>query len=108
MKQYYIYIMASKSRTIYIGVTGNLERRVYEHKHKLVPGFTSKYNITRLVYYEQTNDIHMAIQREKELKGWIRAKKITLIESTNLTWKDLSEEWYRKADSSPSFHSGSE
>ncbi|MCL5774251.1 MAG: GIY-YIG nuclease family protein [Firmicutes bacterium] len=92
--------MASRSRTIYIGVTDNLERRVYEHKHKLVPGFTSKYNINRLIYYEQTNNIYAAIRREKELKSWIRAKKTALIESTNLTWKDLSEEWYEKSDSS--------
>ncbi len=104
MKQYYVYIIASRSRTIYIGVTNNLERRVYEHKHKLVLGFTSKYNINRLVYYEQTNDIHVAIRREKELKGWIRARKTALIESTNPTWQDLSEEWYIKADSSRSLH----
>ncbi|MBI5206848.1 MAG: GIY-YIG nuclease family protein [Candidatus Firestonebacteria bacterium] len=94
MKQYYVYIIASKSRTIYIGVTDNLERRVYEHKHKIIPGFTSKYNINRLVYYEQTNDILVAIKREKELKGWIRIRKIALIESINPIWQDLSEEWY--------------
>ena len=69
-------------------------RRVYEHKNKLVPGFTSKYNITRLVYYESTSSIHSALAREKQIKGWLRAKKIALIESMNPEWKDLSEGWF--------------
>ena len=94
MKSYYVYIMASKSRTLYIGVTGNLERRVFEHKSKLVEGFTRKYNVTELVYYEETNDVQNAIAREKQLKGWLRAKKIALIESLNPEWKDLSLDWY--------------
>ena len=94
MKKYYVYIMASKSRVLYTGVTNNLERRVYEHKNKLVEGFTSKYNITQLVHYEETNDVHVAIAREKQIKGWLRSKKITLIESVNPQWKDLSLEWY--------------
>jgi putative endonuclease len=92
MKQYYVYIMTNKSRTLYTGVTNNLERRVYEHKHKLVHGFTSKYNITQLVYYEATNDVREALGREKQIKGWLRSKKIALIESINPNWNDLSKE----------------
>jgi putative endonuclease len=95
MKTYYIYIMASKSRVIYTGVTNNLERRVQEHKDKLVEGFTSKYNVNRLVYFEETNDVHAALTREKQIKGWLRSKKTALIESVNPQWKDLSLEWYR-------------
>ncbi len=75
MKEYYVYILANRSRTLYTGVTNDLERRVYEHKHELLPGFTSKYNITRLVYFEAVPDIHAAIAREKQIKGWLRAKK---------------------------------
>ena len=93
-KQYHVYIMASKSRTLYTGMTNNLERRVYEHKQKLVRGFTARYNITRLVYYESGNNVYGVIQREKEIKAWRREKKVKLIESTNPQWKDLSEEWY--------------
>jgi len=96
MKQYYVYIMTNRSRTLYTGVTNDLERRVYEHKHKLIPGFTSKYNITRLVYYEVWSDIREAIAREKQIKGWLRAKKIALIESINPGWEDLSEEWLHR------------
>ena len=90
VNQYYVYIMTNKSRTLYTGVTNDLERRVYEHKQKLVPGFTAKYNITRLVYFEVTQDIQAAIAREKQIKGWLRSKKIALIESVNPEWKDLS------------------
>ena len=96
MKSYYVYIMTNKSRTLYTGVTNNLARRVYEHKNKLVPGFTSKYNITQLVHYEETNDVQVALAREKQIKGWLRSKKIVLIESVNPEWKDLSLEWYIK------------
>jgi putative endonuclease len=92
-RQYYVYIMASRRRTIYTGVTNHLERRVYEHRHKLVPGFTSKYNATSLVYYEVTNDVTAAIEREKQIKGWTRAKKVALIESLNPKWHDLSSGW---------------
>ena len=92
-RQYFIYIMANTGRVLYIGTTSDLERRVYEHKHKLVPGFTSKYNITRLVYFEETNDIQVALAREKQLKGWVRQKKIALIESANPKWMDLSAAW---------------
>jgi putative endonuclease len=90
MKNYYVYIMTNKSKTLYTGVTNDLTRRVYEHKHKLIPGFTQKYNITKLVYYEETSDIHAAIAREKQIKGWLREKKINLIESMNPNWVDLS------------------
>jgi len=93
-KEYYVYIMTNKSRTLYTGVTNNLMRRVHEHKNKLVPGFTSKYNIKLLVYFESTSDVNEAILREKHIKGWLRAKKIKLIESMNPEWKDLSEEWF--------------
>ena len=91
MGDYYVYIMTNKPRTLYVGVTSNLERRVYEHKHKLLPGFTSKYNITKLVYYEQTADVLSAIIREKQIKGWLRAKKIAMIESQNPDWVDLAD-----------------
>ena len=86
--------MTNNSKTLYIGVTNNLQRRVYEHKNKLIEGFTKRYNITKLIYYETTSSIESAIKREKQLKNWKRAWKIELIESVNSDWKDLSEEWY--------------
>ena len=86
--------MTNRSGTLYIGITNDLHRRVYEHKHKLVPGFTGKYNITRLVYFEETSDVKVAIEREKEIKGWVRVKKLELIVWANPTWRDLSEGWY--------------
>ncbi|MBN1302643.1 MAG: GIY-YIG nuclease family protein [Melioribacteraceae bacterium] len=92
MKQYYIYIMTNKSKTLYIGMTNNLIRRVYEHKNKSADGFTKKYNLTKLVYYEQTMNVHSAIRREKQLKNWHRQWKINLIESVNPEWNDLSGE----------------
>ena len=95
-KEYFVYIMTNKSQTLYTGVTNDLIRRVYEHKNKLVKGFTSKYNIQYLVYYETTSSIYSALEREKQIKGWTRSKKITLIKSLNPEWKDLSEEWYIK------------
>ncbi len=91
MKQYYIYIMASTSRTLYVGVTNDLVKRVFEHKNKLIEGFTKKYNVTNLVYYEVAGDIKVAIQREKQIKGWLRKKKIALIETINPEWNDLSD-----------------
>ena len=93
MNQYFVYIMTNKSKTLYTGVTNNLQRRVYEHKEKIFKGFTAKYNITKLVYFEILNDINSAIRREKQIKGWLRKKKTDLIETTNPEWKDLSEEW---------------
>jgi putative endonuclease len=100
VKRYYVYIMTNKSRTLYTGVTSNLQRRAYEHKQKLVPGFTSKYNIGLLVYFEETNDVHAALAREKQIKGWLRSKKIALIESVNPEWEDLSAQWGEGWDSS--------
>ena len=83
MKDYYVYIMTNHSGTLYTGVTNDLQRRVYEHKHKVIPGFTARYNIARLVFYEQTSDIIVAIAREKQIKGWLRRKKVALIEEVN-------------------------
>ena len=94
MNQYYVYIMTNRSKTLYTGVTNDLTRRVYEHKNKMIDGFTKKYNITKLVYFEETNDILSAITREKQIKGWLRSKKIALIGSVNPKWEDLSEEWF--------------
>jgi len=94
VKQYYVYIMASKTGTIYTGVTNDMVRRVYQHKHGLIPGFTTKYGITKLVYYESSSDINSAITREKQIKGWLRKKKVALVESTNPGWTDLSAGWY--------------
>jgi len=93
MKQYYVCIMCNRSRTLYTGMTDDLSRRVNEHKDGGGTGFTKKYRITRLVYYETTNDVRAAIQREKQIKGWLRRKKIALVETTNPESKDLSEEW---------------
>jgi len=94
MNEYYVYIMANQSGTLYTGVTNNLLRRVYEHKQKLIDGFTKKYNITRLVYFDSTDDITAAIAREKQIKGMLRMKKIELIKTQNPFMKDLSEGWY--------------
>lgn len=91
-KQYYVYIMASRSRVLYVGMTNDLLRRVEQHKQKSIEGFTQKYNVTRLVYYETTNDVQVALNREKELKGWLREKKMALFESVNPQWRDLSED----------------
>jgi putative endonuclease len=93
MKQYYVYILASrKNGTLYIGVTSDLAKRIYEHKEKLIDGFTKEYNVHVLVYYEQHNEIEEAILREKQMKKWNRQWKIRLIEENNPEWKDLYEE----------------
>ncbi|UCD55040.1 MAG: GIY-YIG nuclease family protein [Candidatus Omnitrophota bacterium] len=90
MNQYYVYILASKRNgTLYIGMTNDLIKRVYEHKNNLVEGFTKKYHVHKLVYYEQTNDVYSAITREKQMKKWNRAWKIELIEKNNPNWEDL-------------------
>ena len=83
MHQYYVYIMASRGKTIYVGVTNDLLRRVLEHKEGLTGGFTAKYKITKLVYFEDTSDVRAAIAREKQLKAWRRSKKVALVESVN-------------------------
>src|SRR4051812_49683592 len=90
MKTYCVYIMAGASGVIYIGVTNDIERRVVEHKSKSVPGFSARYNLTKLVYFEMFGDVRAAISREKELKGWVRRRKVALIESMNPQWGDLS------------------
>lgn len=92
MKQYCVYILSSKTKVLYIGVTGNLPKRIQEHKDKLVKGFTQKYNCVSLVYFEQTGNIMSALEREKQLKKWRREKKVNLIEGINPEWKDLSYE----------------
>ncbi|NLI65841.1 MAG: GIY-YIG nuclease family protein [Tissierellia bacterium] len=91
---YYVYIMTNwNNKLLYTGVTNNLERRVYEHRNKLIKGFTYKYNVNKLVYYDCTDDVNSAIAREKQIKGWTRQKKNALVESMNPEWKDLSLEF---------------
>ena len=91
MKTYFVYILSNKANTVlYVGVTNNLERRVYEHKNKLIDGFTKRYNVDKLVYFETTSDIDEAIKREKALKNLVRRKKEELINSINPEWVDLS------------------
>ena len=94
-RRFFVYIMTNRPRShvLYTGITGNLPHRVFQHKNKLTPGFTSRYNLTRLVYYEEFVYPDAAINREKEIKGWRRSKKIRLIESTNPHWRDLAESW---------------
>lgn len=96
-KLYFTYIVASRSHTLYIGVTGDLRKRVFEHKQKKYPGFSATYNCNRLVWFERFTGPGSAIKREKQLKGWVRVKKITLIEKTYPTWNDLSEGWWAAA-----------
>lgn len=92
---YYVYILTNYFATVlYVGMTNDLHRRVFEHKNKLVDGFTKKYNLDRLVYFEETSDVREAIQREKQLKGWLRRRKAELVETTNPWWHDLSDGWY--------------
>jgi len=93
VREYYVYIMTNRSRTLYTGVTNDLIRRVWQHKQGLGSKFTSRYRIRYLVHYETYPDIRDAIAREKQIKGWLRAKKITLIEGTNPEWRDLSADW---------------
>jgi len=103
----FVYILASKSRVLYTGITSDLRRRVYEHKTGLIPGFTKAYRVTSLVHYEWTDHIRAAIERERELKSWRRAKKIQLIEEHNPAWLDLAGDWFpdlRRQD--PSLRSG--
>ena len=94
MSQYYVYILTNwNDRVMYIGVTNDLRRRLYEHKEELVDGFTKDYRVHKLVYFETTSDVKAAIEREKQLKGWRREKKNGLVERLNPTWRDLSEDW---------------
>ena len=101
MRDYCVYIMASRSRRLYIGVTNELRRRVWEHKCGAIPGFTRRYRITSLVYFEQTSDVRAAISREKQLKRWPRPRQDRLIEADNAGWLDLSVDWFRGAGACP-------
>lgn len=93
MKSYYVYILTNwNNKVMYVGITNNLIRRIYEHKNKLVKGFTEKYNVSKLVYFEETRDVIAAISREKEIKKWRREKKDQLVNRVNPTWKDLNLE----------------
>ncbi len=95
---YWAYIMASVSRVMYVGVTNDLERRVWEHKQQVVKGFTKKYNCTKLVWFQEFREISDAIACENRIKGLLRARKIASIEERNPYWRDLSEEWYQDAE----------
>ena len=104
-KRYFAYILASRSRNLYTGLTNNLFRRVFEHKQKSVKGFTAKYRVHRLVYFESFQDVRDAIRCEKQIKSWRREKKVALIQASNPTWEDLAASWFptpafEKADSS--------
>ena len=95
-RQYYVYILTNFTRvTLYTGVTNNLVRRLYEHKNHMIKGFSDRYNCTCLVYFEETTDVLAAITREKQIKGWLRSRKIKLIETMNPQWDDLSVEWFQ-------------
>jgi putative endonuclease len=96
IRQYFVYLLASQSGVLYVGVTNDLERRVFAHKLKLVGGFTAKYNVDQLVYFETTPNVRAAIAREKEIKGWRRSRKVALIELENPGWEDLSLRWAEK------------
>ena len=106
-RQFFVYLMASYRGTLYTGVTNNLERRIEEHRGQGPPGFTAKYNVGRLVYFEETDNPEAAVNREREIKGWTRAKKAALIESTNPYWRDLTDDWEETAATpDPSLRSG--
>jgi putative endonuclease len=98
---YFVYIKTNRSKTLYIGITNSPVRRVREHKTGAGSGFTAKYQLDRLVYFERFEDVHNAIEREKRIKGWQRIKKIALVVSMNPSWKDLSEEWYERHQYQP-------
>jgi putative endonuclease len=95
-RRYCVYILSSTSRALYTGSTSNLLRRMYRHRHGLIPGFTSQYAITRLVYYECTPNASAAVTREREIKGWTREKRLRLIESVNAGWLDLAADWFER------------
>ncbi len=98
-KKYYVYILTNKPKgTLYIGITNNLSRRVYEHQHGLIDGFTKKYKLKKLVFFEETDNVQSALQKEKQLKNWHRDWKINLVEEVNPSWNDLSELLYNNRD----------
>ena len=99
MRTYWVYIMTNQSGTLYTGVTGDLSRRVQEHRQRLVPGFTKQYKIDRLVYAGSFPEVRDAIAREKQIKGWVRARKLALISESNPNWRDLGVEWFGPVDS---------
>lgn len=108
-RTYFVYILSSRSRNLYVGVTGDLTRRVWEHRTHAVPGHTARYRINRLVYFETLADPANAIAREKQIKGWLRSRKIALIEQSNPTWEDLANEWFGHSTpgkAGPSLRSG--
>jgi putative endonuclease len=97
-RTYWVYIMTNRTKTLYTGVTNDLARRVHEHRHRQIPGFTSRYRIDRLVHAEPFSEVFDAIAREKQIKGWVRARKIALIEEANPEWRDLGKEWFGPTD----------
>ena len=94
MPAFHVYIISSNTGTLYVGMTNNIKRRIYEHKNGLVPGFSKKYSIRNLLHYETFSDKDSAIARERQLKHWRREKKVSLIDSTNKSWQDLSQDWF--------------
>jgi putative endonuclease len=96
-KVYCVYIMSNVSKMLYVGVTNHLENRVFQHKAKLIAGFTQRYNLHKLVYFERFGDVREAIRREKQIKGWLRSKKVALIGSVNPEWKDLAEDHFKSS-----------
>ena len=104
---YFVYILASNSGVLYVGSTSDLTRRMYQHRHGLMPGFTKRYNVSRLVWYDVTPNSRGAVTRERQIKSWRREKKVQLIETTNPAWRDLAVDWLRGAClQDPSLRSG--
>jgi putative endonuclease len=98
VKTYWVYILTNRSGTLYTGVTSDLSRRVHEHRHDLIAGFTTRYKINRLVHAESFSEVRDAIAREKQIKGWVRSRKLALIADVNPDWRDLGEEWFGPTD----------
>ena len=96
MRLYYVYFMANESKMLYVGISNDLQGRVAQHKKKLIPGFTSRYNLFMLVYWEEFSDIREAIAREKQIKGWLRSRKVALVEKRNPHWNDLARDWFKR------------
>jgi putative endonuclease len=96
-RSYFVYIMSNSSKMLYTGVTNDVDARAFQHKSKLIPGFTRGYNLDKLVYFEVFGEIREAIRREKQIKGWLRCKKVALVESMNPSWRDLAEEHFKSA-----------